>query len=570
MTETVKLRLGGILIEQKLLTEGQLQICLVDQQRSGRKLGHVLIDNGYVTDEDICTALTRQLKIPYVNLKTYHLNPATVQSLPEQRARRFRALVLEDRGSTVLVGMVDPTDLYACDEIQRLLRKEMTLAVVSEVALFQAISRIYRKTVEITTVARELGREMGESEEVQIDFGAPDAISGSDDAPVVRLLQTIFEDATQVAASDIHIEPQEKNVHIRFRIDGVMHFQTETNSRIAAPLALRLKIMADLDISEKRLPQDGRFAIKVARQSIDVRMSTMPTQFGESIVMRLLNQSRGALSLDAIGMPAAMLKKFRAILNRPNGLVLVTGPTGNGKTTTLYGALSELNTPGHKLITIEDPVEYKLAGVNQVQVNEKIDLDFSRVLRSALRQDPDVVLIGEMRDQETAQIGMRAALTGHLVFSTLHTNDAASTPNRLLDMGVPSYIMASALQVVVAQRLVRLICEVCIEPYELTEPEKEWLKVEPDLAAGSHRFMRGRGCSHCNGSGFRGRIGVYEMLEMTPELVDIASSNDPNGFVRAAEKQMAGWTMQRYAVLAAIEGRTTLAEAMIISNQSSY
>jgi MSHA biogenesis protein MshE len=561
-----KLRLGDILVQQKLLTPDQLQTCLAEQKRSGRKLGQTFVDTGFLSEEDICLALSRQFNIPYINLKTYHINPAAVRLLPEIRARRFRALVLDDRADALLIGVADPTDLYVYDELHRQFKKKLEFAVVAEPALFHEISRLYRKTEEISDAARELGQEMDDG---QIDFGFTGSAAGLEDAPVVRLLQTIFDDAAQVQASDIHIEPQEDSLQIRFRIDGVMNFQTQSSIKIAPALALRLKIMSNLDISEKRLPQDGRFAVKVGQQKIDVRLSTMPTQFGESIVMRLLNQSKGALSLDAIGMPPDMLKKFRAILARPNGLVLVTGPTGSGKTTTLYGALGELNTPDRKLITIEDPVEYKLPGVNQVQVNEKIDLDFARVLRASLRQDPDVVLVGEMRDQETAQVGMRAALTGHLVFSTLHTNDAVSTPNRLLDMGVPAYIMASALQVVLAQRLVRVICDVCDEPHELTLSEREWLKAELGDAIEDHPFKHGRGCSHCNGSGYRGRVGVYEMLEMTETLADIASQSDPNAFVRAAEKQMDGWTLRRYAVQLATHGKTTVSEAMAISNQAS-
>ncbi|MDB5785674.1 GspE/PulE family protein, partial [Caballeronia mineralivorans] len=380
-----KIRLGDILVQQNLLTQDQLVMCLSEQRRSGRKIGQASVDNGFVSEEDICLALSKQFKILYINLKTFHLDPEAVRLLPEIRARRYRALVLEVRPDTALIGLADPTDIYVYDEIHRLIKKKIELAVVSEQALFQAISRIYRKTEEITDVARELGQELGET---QVDFGVTDSAAGLEDAPVVRLLQTIFDDATQVQASDIHIEPQEDSLHIRFRIDGVMNFQTNSSIKIAPALALRLKIMSNLDISEKRLPQDGRFAMKVGQQKIDVRLSTMPTQFGESIVMRLLNQSKGALRLGAIGMPPDMLKKFREILARPNGLVLVTGPTGSGKTTTLYGALGELNTPDRKLITIEDPVEYKLPGVNQVQVNEKIDLDFARVLRASLRQDP--------------------------------------------------------------------------------------------------------------------------------------------------------------------------------------
>ena len=561
-----KARLGDILVEQGLLSTDQLQFCLQEQKRSGRKLGQAFVDNGFVSEDDICLALSRQFQLPYINLKTFNIDPAALRLLPEIRARRFRALVLEDRVDSLLVGLADPTDLYVYDELHRILGRKLELAVVSETALFQAINRLYRKTEEITDAARELGQEVGDA---QVDFGFTDNAASLEDAPVVRLLQTIFDDATQVQASDIHIEPQEQSLQIRFRIDGVMNFQTEASIRIAAALALRLKIMSNLDISEKRLPQDGRFAMKVGQQKIDVRLSTMPTQFGESIVMRLLNQSRGAIGLNSIGMPPDMLKRFRSVLARPNGLVLVTGPTGSGKTTTLYGALAELNTPDRKLITIEDPVEYKLPGVNQVQVNDKIDLDFARVLRASLRQDPDVVLVGEMRDQETAQIGMRAALTGHLVFSTLHTNDAVSTPNRLLDMGVPAYIMASALQLVLAQRLVRVICDVCEEPHALSLSEREWLKAELGSRVDEHSFRHGRGCSHCNSSGYRGRVGVYEMLEMTQSLADIASENNPQAFLREAERQMGGWTLRRHAVQLAVEGRTTVAEAMAVSNQST-
>jgi MSHA biogenesis protein MshE len=403
----------------------------------------------------------------------------------------------------------------------------------------------------------------------EVDFGELASAAGQEGAPIVKLLQSIFEDAVQIAASDIHIEPQEAGLQIRVRVDGMLHTQTLAENRVAAPLAQRLKLMAGLDISEKRLPQDGRFNIRVGQQQIDVRISTMPTQYGESVVMRLLNQSRGILGLDVLGMPEQMLKRFRDIIHRPNGLVLVTGPTGSGKTTTLYGALSELNTPDRKLITIEDPVEYKLQGINQVQVNEKIELSFARVLRASLRQDPDVVLVGEMRDEETAQVGMRAALTGHLVFSTLHTNDAISTPNRLLDMGVPGYILASALQVVMAQRLVRVICEVCSESYEPNFPEREWLKAALGDQA-KDVYVHGRGCSHCNGSGYRGRVGVYEMLEMTEELADIATHEDHAAFIKAAERQMAGWSLRRHAAELVKQGRTTVAEAMAVSNQAVF
>jgi MSHA biogenesis protein MshE len=347
----------------------------------------------------------------------------------------------------------------------------------------------------------------------------------------------------------------------------VLHLQTEADIKVATPLALRLKLMADLDISEKRLPQDGRFAVKVRNQRIDVRISTMPTQYGESVVMRLLNQASTTLRLDAIGMPPALVERFRKIVQRPNGLVLVTGPTGSGKTTTLYSALAELNSVEKKLITVEDPVEYRLPGINQVQVNDKIDLSFARVLRSALRQDPDIVLVGEMRDQETAQIGLRAAMTGHLVLSTLHTNDAASTPLRLLDMGVPRYMVGGSLQAVLAQRLVRVICESCSTEHQATAVEQAWLRTELHEHAESTRCFHGRGCSHCNGTGYRGRTGVYELLEMTRKVIDAANHHDPSHFLKAAHDEMDGNTLRRHAVQLVVQGRTTVAEAMRVSNQ---
>jgi MSHA biogenesis protein MshE len=565
MARPEKVRLGEILVQQKLLSEEQLGLALADQKRSGRKLGRVFVENGFVTEEQISGALAKQLAIPYINLKFYNTNPDVVRMLPETQARRFRALALEDRGATLLIGMSDPTDLFAYDEIARLVKKPVELAVVNESEVLQAIDRIYRRTEEITDFARELEQDLGDT---YVDFGAiADSNSNLEEAPIVKLLQSVFDDATQVRASDIHIEPQEARLQIRFRIDGVMHLQTEADIKIATPLALRLKLMSDLDISEKRLPQDGRFAIKVKQQRIDVRISTMPTQYGESVVMRLLNQGGTTLRLDAIGMPAGLVEKFRAIVQRPNGLVLVTGPTGSGKTTTLYSALAELNSVEKKLITVEDPVEYRLPGINQVQVNDKIELSFARVLRSALRQDPDIVLVGEMRDQETAQIGLRAAMTGHLVLSTLHTNDAASTPLRLMDMGVPRYMVGSSLQAVLAQRLVRVICESCITPHVPTPTEHEWLRTELGELVDSNKFFVGKGCSHCNGMGYRGRTGVYELLEMTRVVVEAANNADPSVFLRAAHAEMAGNTLRRHAVELVVQGRTTVAEAMRISNQ---
>ncbi len=565
MARPEKIRLGDILVQQKLLTEEQLKQALEEQKKTGRRLGHVLIEKKFISEEQISKALARQLGAAYVDLKHYNIKREVIAKLPETQARRFRAMVLEDKGQAYTVAMADPTDLTAYDEITRLLKKEIDLAVVTETELLRAIDRSYRRTEQITGLAQELGADIGDSG--AIDFAALATTPGAEEAPVVKLLQTVFEDATQARASDIHIEPQEKRLQIRFRIDGVLHLQTETDPKIASAVALRLKLMSGLDIAEKRMPQDGRFAIKVRNTAVDVRISTMPTQYGESVVMRLLNQSSGILGLDNIGIPSDMLVKIREVIHRPSGMVLVTGPTGSGKTTTLYAALNELNTAERKIITVEDPVEYRLPGINQVQINEKIELTFDRVLRSALRQDPDVVLVGEMRDEKTVETGLRASMTGHMVFSTLHTNDAASTPVRLLDMGAPRYMVALSLQLVIAQRLVRVTCESCIKDYQPLPSEHEWLRSELGDQVDQHKYKRGSGCSYCNGTGYVGRTGIYEMLEMTKPVVEAANQENIQQFMQIARKQLAGRTLRHHAAQLAAAGKTSPDEAMRVSSQ---
>ena len=564
MARPEKIRLGEILVQQNLISAEDLDKSLEEQKRTGRKLGRIIVDRGHVTEKQISEAFARQLDIPFIDLLQFNTKTALINKLPEAQARRFRCCILEDRGNSYLIGMVDPTDLFAYDELSRLLPKDIELAVIQEDSLLLLIDRSYRRTDEISNLALELGQDLGDA---AIDFATLGIAGSAEEAPVVKLLQTIFEDAVQVRASDIHIEPQEQKLHIRFRIDGVMHLQTQADLKISPALALRLKLMSGLDISEKRLPQDGRFAVKVKQKNVDVRISSMPTQYGESVVMRLLIQNDSDFSLEKLGMPPDMLVRFRKLIHRPGGMVLVTGPTGSGKTTTLYAALSELNSNANKIITVEDPVEYRLSGINQVQVNDKIDLSFSRVLRSALRQDPDIILVGEMRDQETAQIGLRAAMTGHLVLSTLHTNDAVSTPIRMIDMGVPRYMVAMSVLAVVAQRLVRLVCDHCAEAYTPEAFEQAWLQFELGDKVAQHKYVRGKGCTVCNGTGYQGRVGVYELLEMDNELIDGASHQDPNHFIKLARQRMAGKTIRKSAVDLVIEKRTTISEAMRISNQ---
>lgn len=511
-----KVRIGDLLVQHKVISEKQLMDALAEQKRSGRKLGRVITDMGFATEGEILELLSKQLEIPFIDLKHFNFRKDVVKRLPETHARRYRALVLEERPGTFLVGMADPTDIFAFDELARLLKKPIKTALVREADLLLAIDIVYRRTQEITTLAEELGEEVGESD---IDLAQLTSEEGQADAPVIKLLQSLFEDAVQVAASDIHIEPDENSLRIRQRVDGQLQEQNIDNKKIASPLVTRLKLISGLDIAEKRLPQDGRFSIRVKGKTLDVRLSTMPTQYGEAVVMRLLDQSAGLLNMGELGMTAEMLRRFGQIIRKPSGMVLVTGPTGSGKTTTLYSALNKINREETKIITVEDPVEYRLPRINQVQVNPKIGLDFARILRTALRQDPDIIMVGEIRDRETAEIAMRAAITGHLVLSTLHTNSAVSTIARLLDMGAEGYMVAAALEAVVAQRLVRRVCESCTHPHEPNVRERAFIEkfLSPSEAA-SANFHTGRGCAYCSNTGYRGRIGVYELLEITPEM----------------------------------------------------
>ncbi len=566
MPRPQKFRLGDLLVQDSLITQEQLEQGLGAQKSSGRKLGQVLVEMGWITEAQIAKAVARQLHAPYIDLAHYPLRPELAQLLPEAQARRMHAIVLDDPPSGLMIGMADPTDIYAFDEIGRVLKRAIDLAVVTESHLAAALDRVYTSTQEIEGLARELTSELAGTETDLGDLLGMDTTS-NEDAPVVRLLYSVFEQALKSRASDIHIEPQEKNLRIRFRIDGELQIQTEADSKISGAVALRLKLMSGLDISEKRLPQDGRFAVRLKDGTVDVRISTMPAQYGESVVMRLLSQSSGMLDLEKLRMPGPMLAAMKRAIEKPSGIILVTGPTGSGKTTTLYAALNALNTTERKIITVEDPVEYRLPGLNQVQVMDKIDLTFERILRAALRQDPDVVLVGEMRDRTTAEIGMRAAMTGHLVLSTLHTNDAVTTPARLIDMGVPRWMVALSVQLVVAQRLVRTLCLACAAPYEPTPQETVWLKREWGDEVEGKPLRHGRGCPECAKTGFKGRTGVYEFLEMTQDLIEAMSDERSNVFGKAAKEHMAGNTLRRDAARLVLEGRTTVDEAMRVSAQ---
>ncbi len=560
-----KIRIGDLLIQNGIIDEPQLMQALDQQKKTGQRLGRALIEMGLVEEDQLLQLLSEQLNVPFVQLRNFQFNAQLCLRIPETLARRFRAIVLSEEGHELLIGMADPLDIFAYDEIGRVLKSPIKVAVVRESELLDALDVIYRRTDEIEQIAEELGDELADE---SFDIEAIET-EAAEDAPVVKLLQTVFEDAVQVKTSDIHIEPDESVLRIRQRVDGVLQEHVMNEKRIAPALVLRLKLMSGLDISEKRLPQDGRFSIKIKGHSIDVRISTLPTQYGESVVMRLLDQTDGVVDLTRVGMPPEIIGRFRQQIHVPHGLVLVTGPTGSGKTTTLYGALKELNKPQKKIITVEDPVEYRLPRISQVQVHEKIGLDFAKVLRSCLRQDPDILLVGEIRDQETAEIALRAAMTGHLVLSTLHTNDAISSAMRMIDVGLEGYLVASALRAVVAQRLVRRICQSCSTDYTLEAQDKAWLKSSLGQAADNVHFKYGRGCSHCNNTGYRGRVGVFELLVMDYKLADALRREDTAEFTRAAAEQSGFRPLAICALEYAMKGVTSLEEVLRVAEQGA-
>jgi MSHA biogenesis protein MshE len=558
-----KIHLGKLLLDSHLITQEQLDIAMAQQKQTGQRLGHVLVNLQYVQEEKMLELLSSQMNVPYINLEDYPLQPEIVASLPEFYARHFRALVLKKDKDGYLVGMVDPQDIIACDEIARLLKLPIQIALIREHDLLQVIDLLYRRTSEISSFAEELSVELGEN---NFNFSQLGQGLSATDAPVVRLLESIFQDAVQMNASDIHIEPDEHVLRIRQRVDGVLHEQIINEKQVVHALTLRLKLMAGINIAEKRVPQDGRFSIRIKDKNYDVRLATLPIQFGESVVMRLLNQSANLQNLSEIGMPDKILATLRRLVSLPNGLILITGPTGSGKATTLYGALTELNIPGKKIITVEDPVEYRISRINQVQIATGVDLTFARALRSILRQDPDIIMVGELRDQETVAIAIRAAMTGHLVLSTLHTNDAISSTLRLIDMGAESFLVAAVIRGIMAQRLVRRNCKNCSREVELTALEKTWLAAAASPKYLSMPYTKGMGCNYCHNTGVKGQIGVFELLVWDLDLAEAVRTNNFEAFNAAARKQETYQPLVMTALDLAVNGVTAVSEVMRISD----
>lgn len=567
MLKAKKHFIAEMLLEKGLITKDQLDSAIKIQQSSDKKIGQILIELGYIKEDKLMQLVAEQLNIPLIDLKSYPLQPDIVKLLPEFYARHFRSIVLSEDASAYLVGMVDPHDLLAQDEIERILNKKIKQALIREDELLLVLDTIYRRSDDISHFAESLSAEMTPSDSNTHDIFDTTYNFASEDMPVVNLLRSIFEDAVQVNASDIHIEPDEKILRIRIRVDGVLQEQIVEETSIAQPLIQRIKLMSGLNIAERRLPQDGRFSITVKKKFFDVRVSTIPIQHGESVVMRLLNQSAALLELKRIGMPLEIYHEFLRILTAAYGICLIVGPTGSGKTTSLYAALNELNHPQEKIITVEDPVEYRLPRINQVQVNAKINLTFANVLRSILRQDPDIIMIGELRDQETLEIALRAAMTGHFVLATLHTNDSVSTITRLLDMGAQGFIVATVLRAIMSQRLVRRICDKCIQPATLNAAEIAWLKAVNWKDTSNMVFKHGIGCAHCHHTGYRGRAGVYELLMMTDKLCDAIRNNDTSAFADISKTVPHYRPLVYTALDLAEQGITTIEEVIRMSGE---
>jgi type IV pilus assembly protein PilB len=519
-------KLGEMLIKAGILTPQKLQEALEYQKTNGGKLGLNLVKMGYVKEEDLTRILSQQYGVPSIHLSKVEVDDAVVKLIPSEVAQKYLIMPVSRTGSTLIIAMVDPTNVFAMDDIKFMTGYNVEPVVASEVSIKDSIDRYYGSihALELKKVMDEMAHEEEQGlevleEEQEVDLAKLEA--ATEEAPVVRLVNLILTDSIKRGASDIHIEPYEKDFRVRFRIDGVLYEIMQPPMKLRDAMTSRLKIMAKLDISEKRLPQDGRIKIKMKlsgkNREMDYRVSVLPTLFGEKIVLRLLDKENLMLDMTRLGFEQESLTRFEKAIFKPYGMVLVTGPTGSGKTNTLYSSISRVNTPETNIMTAEDPVEFNLHGINQVQVKESIGLNFAAALRSFLRQDPNIILVGEIRDFETAEIAVKASLTGHLVLSTLHTNDAPSTISRLMNMGIEPYLVATSVHLICAQRLVRRLCKECKE--DLNMPSQALIDIgfAPEEAS-TIRAYKGRGCPNCNNTGYRGRVGLYEVMEITDAL----------------------------------------------------
>jgi len=571
-------RLGELLLREKRVTPTQLQEALAHQRANGGRLGATLVKLGFLKDEDVTDVLSRQYGVPAVDLRDFELDAAVVRLIPGETAAKYSVIPVARAGNTLTLAMTDPTNVFAMDDIKFRTGLHVEPVVATDTAIREAVAKHYQgpstaaatsgKSMEIVNKALEDLNLDPNQEEIQVVDGAEeiDAASlerQSGEAPVIRLANALFLAAIQRGASDIHIEPYEKDLRVRFRVDGVLQTVMTPALKYRDPLVSRIKIMARLDIAEKRLPQDGRikarFNDRGQSREIDFRVSVLPTLFGEKVVLRLLDAKGLRLDMTQLGFDQEALTRFERAIHKPWGMVLVTGPTGSGKTNTLYSALSQLNQPGVNIMTAEDPVEFNLMGINQVQVREQIGLTFASALRSFLRQDPNIILVGEVRDAETAGIAVKAALTGHLVLSTLHTNDAPSSINRLVNMGIEPFLVANSINLLAAQRLVRRICEGCKEPFEISAEQLIEAGLPPEEIP-NVKAMRGRGCDRCGNTGYKGRLGLFEIMEVSDAMRDMVISNAPVREMRDLAIREGMLPLRQAGMLKVRDGITSLEE----------
>ncbi len=563
-------RLGELLVKENLITEEQLKQALDHQRQHGGRLGTSVVKLGFINDDEITAVLSRQYGVPSINLKSYEVDPQVIKLIPQETAQRYMIVPLSRVGSTLTIAMVDPTNVFAMDDIKFMTGFNVEPVVASESAIREAIEKFYggaSAEEELDKVMKDLaGPEadlelQGEQEELSLQ----QLEKAAEEAPIIKLVNLILTDAVKRGASDIHIEPYEKDYRVRFRIDGVLHEVMQPPYKLKDAIISRVKIMSKLDISEKRLPQDGRIMLRMMkdgkRKDLDFRVSTVPTLFGEKIVLRLLDKENLRLDMTKLGFEAESLSKFEKAILRPYGMVLVTGPTGSGKTNTLYSSISRLNTPETNILTAEDPVEFQLQGINQVQMKEQIGLNFAAALRSFLRQDPNIILVGEIRDFETAEIAVKAALTGHLVLSTLHTNDAPSTISRLMNMGIEPFLVATSVNLICAQRLVRRICLQCRE--ELEVPKQALLEAgfSPEEVK-TLKVFAGKGCAVCNNTGYKGRVGLYEVMDVNDEVRELILVGASAMELRKKSLEQGMIALRRSGLIKIRDGMTTLEEVL--------
>jgi type IV pilus assembly protein PilB len=551
-----KAQLGTLLIERGLCTPLQVDAAMVEQARSGVSLGRVLVDQGVLTETDLVATLAAQVGLEFVDLHDRQIDPTASGAVSDALARRYQALPIAWDGSTLVVAMADPSNVLAVDDIRSVTGADVRIVVATRSAIEAAINRTNRLDADVEDVTA------GALDLAEDDQDLASIREVTEDAPIVKLANLLIRQAIQDRASDIHIEPTEHDVRIRYRIDGVLHEVMRSPKRVQSGLISRIKIMADLDIAERRLPQDGRLSAMIAGRPIDLRVATLPTVFGEKIVMRVLDKGTALLDLGELGFLPSTLERYRTMFEKPYGTILVTGPTGSGKSTTLYSTLNQLNDPSKNVITVEDPVEYRLPGINQVQINPKAGLTFAAALRTILRADPDIVLVGEIRDRETAAIAMEAALTGHLVLSTIHTNDASSTPTRLIEMGLEPYLVSSSVDCVVAQRLIRRLCERCKEASLPTAAERIALGWDDEDGDVPEELFQPVGCGACSRTGYQGRFALHEVMLVTEDLkAMIAERAHPEDIRKVAVAQGMA-TLKRVGLTHVRNGMTSVEELL--------